>query len=351
MSKRALLAGVNDYKGIGDLNGCVNDVTNMRNVLKTYFGFTNSDIRVLVDDRATKKNILTRLESMVADTKPGDLLVFHFSGHGSQIRDRDGDELKDQMDELICPWDMDWDGIFITDDMLQAIFNKMPKGSFLELFIDACHSGTMLRDLTFGRPENMGPPRETQEKTDTVIERFLPPPVDIKCRFDGEEENLKDTNTFKAASNDQILWSGCKSDQTSADARIDGTYNGAFTYYLCRHIRSANGVITRNELIKRVRDSLKHNNYSQIPQLQSENNSIMGYNVMSVPSTSKNTSKSKNKEVASIQNKLKDLGYIVQNGDGSEHAVRQALRHFQKDNNLSLTGYLDSETEKILFLE
>ena len=125
MAKRALLVGVNDYQGISDLRGCINDVTNMRNILKTYLGFKNEDIRVLVDRRASKANILHRLRLMVDEAKAGDFLVFHFSGHGSQIRDRDGDELRDQMDELICPWDMNWDNGFITDDMLYEIFSQL----------------------------------------------------------------------------------------------------------------------------------------------------------------------------------------------------------------------------------
>ncbi|MDA2918884.1 caspase family protein [Desulfobacterota bacterium AH_259_B03_O07] len=80
MAQRALLVGINDYKGISDLRGCLNDVTNMRNILKTYLGFTNKDIRVLVDDRATKENILYRLKWMVKKAKPGDSLYFTFRG-------------------------------------------------------------------------------------------------------------------------------------------------------------------------------------------------------------------------------------------------------------------------------
>lgn len=108
MTRQALLVGVNDYHRISDLRGCINDVTNMRSILKTYLGFSNDEIRVLVDQRATKENILFRLKKMVAGAKSGDFMVFHFSGHGSQIRDRDHDELKDHMDELICPYDMNW---------------------------------------------------------------------------------------------------------------------------------------------------------------------------------------------------------------------------------------------------
>jgi uncharacterized caspase-like protein len=114
MANKALLVGINAYELPGaDLNGCVNDVTNVRDILLKYFGFAVKEIRVLVDGRATRKAIMQRVEWLVKDAKSGDRLLFQFSGHGSQIRDRDGDELKDQLDEILCPHDMDWDGTYI----------------------------------------------------------------------------------------------------------------------------------------------------------------------------------------------------------------------------------------------
>lgn len=266
MAKKALLVGINDYQGISDLRGCINDVTNMRDILKTYLRFTNGDIRVLVDNRATKANIISRLEYMVSKAKSGDFLVFHFSGHGSQIRDRDGDELKDHMDELICPYDMNWDGTFITDDTLNNIFTKLPKGVLLEVFLDSCHSGTGLRDVGLGRPPELGPEHPT-------LSRYLPPPVDIECRLEGDEEDLKAERSFSGAGRStvhHILWSGCKANQTSADAYINNSYNGAFSYYFCKHMRTSGGGISRKELLRRVRQSLYNGGYSQIPQLECE---------------------------------------------------------------------------------
>lgn len=266
MAKKALLVGINDYQGISDLRGCINDVTNMRDILKSHLRFTNRDIRVLVDNRATKDNIIARLEYMVRKAKTGDFLVFHFSGHGSQIRDRDGDELKDQMDELICPYDMNWDGTFITDDTLNNIFTKLPKGVLLEVFLDCCHSGTGLRDVSLGRPPELGPEHPT-------LPRYLPPPIDIACRLEGDEDDMKAERTFSGAGRStvhHILWSGCKANQTSADAYINNSYNGAFTYYFCKHMRTSGGGISRKELLRRVRQSLYNGGYSQIPQLECE---------------------------------------------------------------------------------
>ncbi len=267
MKKHALLVGINNYSTINNLHGCVNDVTNVRSILKTFFEFTNNDIRVLTNERATKKNILERLEKMVTGSVAGDLLIFHFSGHGSQIRDRENDELNDHMDELICPYDMNWDDGFITDDMLKAILDQLPEGVKMEIILDSCHSGTGTREIGPGSFEGFGEPFFASF-------RYAPPPVDIECRIQGDEEMMKPVRSFRTDEEiilNHVLWAGCKADQTSADADIEGRFNGAFSYYFCKHIRESKGIVTRKELHSRVKDSLRFNRYSQIPQLECRN--------------------------------------------------------------------------------
>jgi len=266
MARRALLVGVNDYKGAGDLRGCVNDVLDMHFSLRSLFGFQTSEIRVLTDSRASKKNIEHRLRWLVDGAKPGDFLMFHFSGHGSQIRDREGDELVDHLDEIICPYDMDWDGIFITDDYLNKTFKDVPEDALLEVALDCCHSGTGLREM------GLKPPPELAAEHPT-LNRYLPPPADLFLRFSGEEEDLKPTGFVKGfqkrGQKHHILWAGCMANQTSADAYIKGRYHGAFTYHFNAHLRQ-NPLIPRRELLKKVRSSLRHDGFSQIPQLEIE---------------------------------------------------------------------------------
>jgi len=264
MKREALLVGINDYYGVNDLQGCINDVTNVRSVLKTFFGFENTDIRVLTDSRATKQNILSRLEKMIRNAVSADYLIFHFSGHGSQIRDREGDELADHMDELICPCDMNWDDGFISDDMFSDLLKQLKKGVRMEILLDSCHSGTGTRDMM---------PYLTSGQSDVNFShyRYLKPPADIECRYLGDEETLKASKLFstdKEITLNHILWAGCKDSQTSADALIDGKYNGAFSYYFCKHVRESSGKISRADLYTRLKNSLKYNHFSQVPQLE-----------------------------------------------------------------------------------
>jgi hypothetical protein len=279
MKSRALLVGINKYSMEGcDLQGCVNDVTNMRDVLLKHFRFTVGDIRVIVDERATKEAIIERLRWLVKSARKGDRLLFHYSGHGSQIRDRDGDELKDHLDELLCPHDMDWEGTYITDDTLREIFADLPKEINLEVVLDCCHSGTGTRQVLAME----GLPRDL-----SFTPRFLEPPVDILCRLEDDlpvRRIVRPSNPLRGAATEMapghVLFSGCRANQTSADAMIGGHYNGAFTYYLCKHLRDTQGGAVRSDLLKRVRASLKFNGFDQVPQLEcarpEQKNAVLG---------------------------------------------------------------------------
>jgi len=211
----------------------------------------------MTDSRATKARIMDGLAWLVRDVAAGDRLLFHFSGHGFQVTDLDGDETKDRQDEILCPHDMDWDGVYITDDDLARVLGGVPQGVNLEVLLDSCHFGTGTRELA---GVALLPPELRMRQ------RYLPPPVDVASRMDEDMETvrlLRATNPRR-----HVLFTGCRDNQTSADAFIGGSYNGAFSYYLCKHIRDTQGEITRGELIKRVRASIKFNGYSQVPQLE-----------------------------------------------------------------------------------
>src|SRR5659263_115422 len=146
--KKALLVGINRYPDPrNELKGCVNDVRQMAETLKSRYGFPgDGNMRVLTDARATTKAILDGLAWLTAGASPGDSLVFDYSGHGSQVPDLHSDETTDRLDEILCPYDLDWDHP-LTDDDLAAACAGVPKGALLTVILDCCHSGTGLRDF------------------------------------------------------------------------------------------------------------------------------------------------------------------------------------------------------------
>lgn len=95
----------------------------------------------------TKHNIRMAMYWLVQGCQPGDSLVFHFSGHGSQQKNYNGDEI-DGYDETLCPLDFETQGMIVDDEINATIVRPLPRGAKLHAIIDACHSGTVL-DLSY----------------------------------------------------------------------------------------------------------------------------------------------------------------------------------------------------------
>lgn len=263
---RAVLVGVDSYENpdVPPLAGCVNDVALVRWTLKNYFGFPNEDIRVVVDQRATKANILHRLHAAINDSEEGDVVVFYFSGHGSQLRDRDGDELTDSLDEILCPYDMDWDSrTYILDDDLDAILESAPAGILLEAFMDCCFWGADLLDFEAEM--------ESRRQADL---RFLQPPLDIAARAEGDEEGL-DYHSFAGCEcfrGRNVLWAASGEGQIAAEAPFDGRVHGVFSYWGCQFLaanidRISRQGYTREDLLYDLRAYLYSLGYAQRPEL------------------------------------------------------------------------------------
>ncbi|CAA0838151.1 Metacaspase-3 [Striga hermonthica] len=147
--KRALLCGIT-YKGHSrSLKGSVNDVLYMKNLLLHTFAFPSSSILVLTEEEKhpsfipTKKNIRAAMQWLVQSCRPGDSLVFHYSGHASQVRDRDWDEV-DGFDESLLPVDYETEGRILDDEINATIVRPLPSGATLHSIVDTCFSGTLM---------------------------------------------------------------------------------------------------------------------------------------------------------------------------------------------------------------
>lgn len=137
--RRALCVGINNYP-TAPLNGCVADAELWARTLAT-LGFEAPAL--LVNTDATRQNILARLTELLESSTPGDVVVFQFAGHGTEVRDLNGDEEADK-DQALCPYDFA-DGRLLIDDDVAELFTKIPAGVGLTCFLDNCHSGTATR--------------------------------------------------------------------------------------------------------------------------------------------------------------------------------------------------------------
>lgn len=253
MKKRALIVGIN-YTGTGSaLKGCLNDAEHMQTLLASR-GFT--EIKSVLEKEATTAGIIAGLNWLIADTKPGDVIVFHYSGHGSQLP---SSTEADGFEEIICPIDLNWTDKVITDNTLRQIFDKVPNGVNTTLVLDCCHSGTML-----DQNQTLGGTKEVKATKPTKGSRYLKPPAKIKKLL--ANRTLVDWQTSKDVNATALLIAGCHANQTSADAVIDGKPQGAATAALIA-ASTANGAISYRNLTTEMVDYMSRNKFKQIPQL------------------------------------------------------------------------------------
>ncbi len=153
-SRHAILIGIGNYpedSGWNRIHGN-NDVAIIKSAL-LHQGFSSENIVQLIDSAATKENILCSINSLSEKCHSGDIVYLHFSGHGQQITDLNGDE-EDGFDEAWIPYDAKKKyeaGVYegnnhLTDDELNVIFTRLrvrvgAKGKII-VVADACHSGS-----------------------------------------------------------------------------------------------------------------------------------------------------------------------------------------------------------------
>jgi hypothetical protein len=316
MADKALLLGVNNYRHISDLRGCINDVHNVRALLSDVFEFNDDNIRMFTDADVVKENIRREWDWLYEDVQEGDRLVVHFSGHGSYTTDVDDDE-PDGADELICLYDMDWDDdqTYLLDDELRELTSRVPAGANLTVIFDSCHSGTATRMTVApdGRKTSLRPdkmplvdvaaslarmtrkrgsrstmmtesdatqtlgriltPRNSSEDRDVVRVRFVEPPRKVleALHRGGVRRGFRgQRNGRRRSAMKHVLLAGSKDTQTSADAYIEGDYHGAFTFYLCKIVENVGREADHQDVIRQVRSSLADQQFTQIPQLEPE---------------------------------------------------------------------------------
>eukprot|EP00811_Abedinium_folium_P034693 NODE_7554_length_1569_cov_2.013176.p1 GENE.NODE_7554_length_1569_cov_2.013176~~NODE_7554_length_1569_cov_2.013176.p1 ORF type:complete len:404 (-),score=109.89 NODE_7554_length_1569_cov_2.013176:192-1403(-) len=238
--RRALLVGCNYGGTSAELRGCINDVRRINNLLISRLGFDRHSIRVLTDDQCnphsvpTRANMVEGMRWLVTGARPGDVLFFHFSGHGGQALDPTYSE-EDGYDETLCPTDFQIAGQIVDNEVFDTVCAPLPSGAKLTALMDCCHSGTAL---------------------------------DLPFTWSGPGSWVEETNPCFCAADIQLV-SGCEDSQYSADAH--GRYGepaGALTTAFCDCLERGS-VQPHQQLLSGLQQHLRQRGHSQRPQLTS----------------------------------------------------------------------------------
>ncbi len=258
MTKRALCVGINDYPYDGsDLNGCVNDANAWAELLGTHFDFPSSNVRIVTDADATKRNVVDALKRLLAGAKSGDVLVFTNSSHGTYVAESGGDE--PTYDEAICPYDTDAN--VIVDDELRELFSGLRRGVRLTVISDSCFSGTVTRAALGENVPGLRVPDHRRV-------RFLSPALRGGRVLANPWKAKPRREKYPESEMREVLLSGSSDGEYSYDAFIDRVYHGAMTHYALQAIRAADYRLTYRQLHAQVTTLLDEGGYPQHPQLE-----------------------------------------------------------------------------------
>lgn len=311
---KALLIGINDYPDPANrLEGCVNDVFRMSEVLQEC-GFPVDSIRVCLNERATARGIMERLEWLLDDPRSDDEIVFFYSGHGAQIPEYGEDNEPDRATETLVPYDFDWTPEHaITDDRIYSLYSQLPFDTRLAMIFDCCHSGGIHR-AGVPRPKGLNPPddirhREIEWRPEIgmwVPRGFKPLNKDFVRRARGKELSLaEETDELYFGSNGAtsrlgrasplrrmsasayekakqmagssrfgpylpLIIEACKESELSYEYKHGVTSFGAFTFALSKILRTQRNV-TFSALVDLTRRQLRDLKYAQTPQILGPN--------------------------------------------------------------------------------
>lgn len=242
---RGLVIGINDYAHLEKLDGAVNDARDVDDALRSVGA---SDVLMLLDGQATRDAILRSWAAMVERSKPGDILVLHYAGHGGQSPERvRGSEATGKDSELLlggftpqAPGNYER----IVDDEINGMLSSAPTDRVIILVTDACHSGTMTR--SFGG-QNRRKVRAAVHGP--IVNDQLPPPDPALARM--QLADLPHVAALGAVQDGQL----------APEVMLDDSVRGALSWSFAKSIRgtadlNADGVVRGDELVAYMRKSI-----------------------------------------------------------------------------------------------
>ncbi|HAX77730.1 MAG TPA: peptidase C14 [Cyanobacteria bacterium UBA11372] len=267
--KLALLVGINNYTdGVRPLRGCLTDVEMQRELLIHRFGFNPKDILEVTDTKATRSGIIAAFEEhLIKQAKPNDIVVFHFSGHGSRVIDPNPINNK-KLNSTLVPIDTFTETPNIVRDIMgQTLFllmSAVPTEN-LTIVLDSCYSGggdrgnLVIRSARLDRGGDKQASPEEFEYQQKWLKQLNLSPQEFQQR---REKGIAKGVALTAA----------KDNQFATDAPFSGFSAGAFSYLLTRYLwqqtrNDAVGNIFVN-LAMRTRDLAESSSIIQEPELE-----------------------------------------------------------------------------------
>lgn len=265
----ALLAGVDQYKRVRPLRGCVNDIRKVAAYLRADPDFVpNPDaVKVLPNEAATKQAIIDGFRTHLAQAGPADTVLVYFSGHGTQEKADPTlwpNEADGRLECIVC-----YDGptapvpgFLMTDKELRYLVHELARktGAHIVTIFDCCHSGDNTRNFDL---------LAAAHSNDEVLERRVAKAFPMRTWTDFLFSDTLTEDILRQQGPETLLpeemhiqLSACESDESALE--ING--EGVFTKTLLSVLNSATGPLSYQTLHSRIREAMRFG-FEQQPRL------------------------------------------------------------------------------------
>lgn len=283
--KRALIIAIGKYpaqSGWATISSD-NDVLLIKSSLQRQ-GFNTQNFAVVTNEQATKAGILNAFNTLINNSQAGDIVVFHFSGHGQQVTDTNGDEL-DGLDEALVPYNAGKTNsngsgdlkTHLIDDELNALLGRLrtkvgSKGDVL-VFLDACHTGTGTRGL-----EELEPDAIYRGTNEIYVIPGYEKAKEIKTlQIDSTsfQEELPATRGGTSILSPILIMSACSAEQQNKEYQEKGKGYGSLSYAISKVLTKSTAGKTYITFFESVRNEmlpLMGRHHYQTPQIEGNAN-------------------------------------------------------------------------------
>lgn len=266
----ALLVGIDEYLNVSPLQGCINDITAIKEYLE---GRVDTDgyqlhLRTLLNKDATRQAVIDGFRQHLCQANSEDIVFFYYAGHGSQ--EEAPEEFwtiePDRLNETLVCYDSrspgGWD--LADKELAKLIAEIAQKNPQITIIMDCCHSSSGTRgDMEADTAERLAP----IDKRKRPLESFIFSNKDAEQLLT-ERSLTKNPTGWTFPRGKHIFLAACRDRETAKEYNGGGQSRGAFSYFLLDTLKKANGSLTYRDLFKRTNALIRSKVANQSPQLE-----------------------------------------------------------------------------------
>ncbi|WP_375467141.1 caspase domain-containing protein [uncultured Nostoc sp.] len=266
----ALLVGIDEYLNVSPLQGCINDITAIKEYLE---GRVDTDgyqlyLRTLLNKDATRQAVIDGFRQHLCQASSEDIVFFYYAGHGSQEEAPEEFWIiePDRLNETLVCYDSrspgGWD--LADKELAKLIAEIAEKNPHITIIMDCCHSSSGTRgDIEADTAERKAP----IDRRKRPLESFIFSNKDAEQLLT-ERSLTKNTTSWTFPRGKHIFLAACRDRETAKEYNGGGQHRGAFSYFLLDTLKKANGSLTYRDLFKRTNALIRSKVANQSPQLE-----------------------------------------------------------------------------------